>query len=335
MQIQSIQRMNSNSTPTNVSTSSTEQVTGFYLMGFSQLKNTSYLFVFLSLVYVITLLGNFVLMSVIYLEQNLHTPRYVAVFNLAVVDVVYNTAYIPQMIHTFLLKSNFIGFKACFIQMFLGHYFGSIECFSLAVMAYDRLLAICFPLRYPSLNTNTKILLIIAMCWICILLPVLFLIILASRLSYCASTEVYSCFCEHGPIYRIACGDTSLKAKLSLLISSIILYGPFAFIIVTYAVIAVSVIKLASADGRRKAVSTCISHLILVLIFFVPIMIMYMIGILGVKHSLDTQNLSIVLSNTLPPMLNPIIYSLKTEEIRVHLFKPFKIKNIHPMKTKK
>ncbi|XP_064413127.1 olfactory receptor 6N2-like [Latimeria chalumnae] len=315
MQVQSIQRISTNSPPTNVSTSSTEQVAGFYLMGFSQLKNTSYLFVFLSIVYVITLLGNFVLMSLIYLVQNLHTPRYVAVFNLAVVDVLYNTAYIPQMINTFLFKSNFIGFKTCFSQMFFGHYFASIECFSLAVMANDRLLAICFPLRYPSLNTNAKILLIIAMCWICLILPTLFVIILASRLSYCASTEVYSCFCEHGPIYRIACGDTSLNAKLGLLVGSIILYGPFAFIIVTYAVIAVAVIKIASAEKRRKAVSTCISHLILVLIFFVPIMVTYMLGALGVKHSLDTRNLCIVLSNTLPPMLNPIIYSLKTEEI--------------------
>uniref|UniRef100_H3AIZ9 Odorant receptor, family 40, subfamily A, member 1 n=2 Tax=Latimeria chalumnae TaxID=7897 RepID=H3AIZ9_LATCH len=325
--------MNSNSTPTNVSTSSTEQVTGFYLMGFSQLKNTSYLFVFLSLVYVITLLGNFVLMSVIYLEQSLHTPRYVAVFNLAVVDVLYNTAYIPQMINMFLFKSNFIAFKTCFSQMFFGHYFASVECFSLAIMAYDRLLAICFPLRYPSLNTNAKILLIIAMCWICLILPVLFLIILASRLSYCASTEVYSCFCEHGPIYKRACGDISLNSKLASLVSIIILYGPLAFIIVTYAFIAVAVIKISSAEGRRKAVSTCISHLILVLIFFVPIMVLYMLATLGVKHSLDTRNLCIVLSNTLPPMLNPVIYSLKTEEIRVHLFKLFKIKNIHPMKT--
>ncbi|XP_014351304.2 olfactory receptor 6N1-like [Latimeria chalumnae] len=334
MQIQSIQRMN-NSPPTNISTISTEQVAGFYLMGFSELKNMSYLFVLLSLVYVITLLGNFVLMSVIYLVQNLHTPRYLAVLNLAVVDIFYNTAYIPQMINTFLMKSNFIGFEACFSQMFFGHYFTAVESFSLAAMAYDRLLAICFPLRYPSINTNTKILLIIAMCWIFPIIPLLFLIILASRFSYCASTEVYSCFCEHGPIYRIACGDTSLNVTLALIFITILLYGPLAFIIVTYILIAVAVFKIASAEGRRKAVSTCVSHLILVLIFFLPIVVMYMIGILGVKHSLDTRNLCIVLSNTLPPMLNPIIYSLKTEEIRVHLFKPFKIKNIHPMKTNK
>ncbi|XP_006014384.3 olfactory receptor 6N1-like [Latimeria chalumnae] len=311
------------------------QTSGFYLLGFTELKNTEYLFIFLFLLYIVTLLGNITLMAVICLVQQLHTPKYIAVFNLAVVDILYNTVRVPQMIHSFLFNSHFIEYEACFSQMFFGHYMGSIESFSLAIMAYDRFVAICYPLHYPSIITNTKMLLIIVICWIALIFPILCLVILASRLSFSASRALPSCFCEHGPISRLACGDISLNTKVDFIVSSIILYGPLTFIIVTYTAIVAAVLKIASTESRKKAFSTCAGHIILVLIFYVPAMVTAMVALTGVKHSLDVRNLNFVLCTTLPPMLNPIIYSLKTEQIKEHLSKAFTFHKIYPILANK
>nr|XP_014353393.1 PREDICTED: olfactory receptor 145-like [Latimeria chalumnae] len=141
------------------------QPSGFYLVGFTNLKNSEYLLVFLFLVYVITLLGNFTLMAVVCLQPQLHTPRYMAVFNLAVADVVYNTTLIPKALLAFLFNSNFIGFDACFTQMFFALYAVIMESLSLLIMAYDRFVAICFPLQYPSVNTSTKMFIILSLIY--------------------------------------------------------------------------------------------------------------------------------------------------------------------------
>ncbi|XP_064413128.1 olfactory receptor 52E4-like [Latimeria chalumnae] len=239
---------------------------GFYLVGLTNMKSSEYLLVFLFLVYVITLLGNFTLMAVVYLHPQLHPPRYMTVFNLAVVDVLHNTTLIPKILQAFLFNSNYIEFNACLTQCFFAHYATAMESVSLVIMAYDRFVAICFPLRYPSINTNTKMFIIIAS----------------------------------------------------------------SFIFLTYVTILVAVCNLNSTENRKKSVSTCITHLILVLIFYVPLMVNYMLVQLLVTYSDNVRTVIVVLSSTLPPMLNPIIYSLKTEEVRAFIFRAFKKLSISP-----
>ncbi|XP_064413144.1 olfactory receptor 2AT4-like [Latimeria chalumnae] len=323
-------KMSIDSFTTELSNISFHETFGFYLMGIPDLKDSRYFFVFLSLVYMITLLANFTLMALIYFKQTLHTPKYITVFNLAIVDIAYNSVLIPQMIQAFLLNSNYIDFKACFIQMFFIYYITGMEAFSLAIMAYDRLLAICFPLCYLTLNTNAKMFIIIGITWICLLIPPVYAIILLTRLSYCRSREIYSCYCEFRPTYILACDDVSHIPRNAIAISTTLLYTPLIFIIVTYTVIVAAVIKLKSAGSRWKVFSTCASHLLLVVIFFVPLMVIYMTDLLGLTQSYNARNINIVLSSTLPPMLNPIIYSLKTEEIWEHLSKVFKMQIISP-----
>ncbi|XP_064413117.1 olfactory receptor 4E2-like [Latimeria chalumnae] len=268
----------------------TVKPSGFYLVGLTNLKNSEYLLVFLFLVYVITLLGNFTLMTVVYLHPQLHTPRYMAVFNLAVVDVLHNTTIVPKTLQAFLFNSNYIGYDACFTQCFFAHYVGGMESISLVIMAYDRLVAICFPLQYPSINTNVNMLIIIGSCWLCLIIPLLYMVLLATKLSYCASLEIPSYFCSYGHVHRLA----------------------------------------YSTESRKKSISTCVTHLILVLIFYVPLMVNYMLVQLSVTYSGDIRNISVVLGSTLPPMLNPIIYSLKTEEVRAFIFRAFKKQSISP-----
>nr|XP_014353259.1 PREDICTED: olfactory receptor 6C4-like [Latimeria chalumnae] len=290
----------------------TVKPSGFYLVGLTNLKNAEYLLVFLFLVYVITLQGNFTLMTVLYLHSQLHTPRYMAVFNLAVVDVLYNTTIIPKTLQVFLFNSNYIGYD------------------SLVIMAYDRLVAICFPLRYLSINTNINMLIIIGSCWLGLIIPLLYMVLLARKVSYCASLEIPSYFCGYGHVHRLACEDTSLLLKMAHVVSIVILYIPLASIFLTYVTILVVVSNLDSSESRKKSISTCVTHLILVLILYVPLMVNYMLVQLSVTYSGDVRNISVVLSSTLPPMLNPIIYSLKTEEVRGFIFRAFKKHSISP-----
>ncbi|XP_006014511.1 olfactory receptor 6N1-like [Latimeria chalumnae] len=310
---------------------SSVQPSGFYLVGFSNLKNSEYLLVFLFLVYVITLLGNFILMAVVYLHPQLHTPRYMAVFNLAVVDVLHNTTLIPRTLQAFLFNSNYIGFNACFNQTFFAHYFASMESLTLVIMAYDRFVAICFPLRYPSINTNTKMFIIIASCWLGLIPPFLYMVLLGARSPFCKSVEIQSFFCSHGPTLRLACADISLNIRYGQIISITLSYGPLAFIFLTYVAVFTAVIKLDSAVSRRKPISTCVTHLILVLIFYVPLMVNYMLTQLSFSYSHDIRSVSIALASTLPPMLNPIIYSFNTEEVQGFISRVFKKWIIFPM----
>nr|XP_006011154.1 PREDICTED: olfactory receptor 2AP1-like [Latimeria chalumnae] len=303
---------------------------GFYLVGFTNLKKSEYLLIFLFLVYVITLLGNFTLMTVIYLHSQLHTPRYMAVFNLAVVDVLHNTTIIPKTLQAFLFNSNFIGYDACFTQWFFAHYVGSMESITLVIMAYDRLVAICFPLRYPSINTNINMLIIIASCWLGLITPFLYSVLLATKLSYCASLEITSYYCSYEHVQRLACDDTSLLLRMGQVVSIVLLYAPLAFIFLTYVTILVAVSNLDSSESRKKSISTCVTHLILVLILYVPLMVNYMLVFTSFTYSGDIQNISVLLGSTLPPMLNPIIYSLKTEEVRGFIFRASKKQRISP-----
>nr|XP_014353394.1 PREDICTED: olfactory receptor 51I1-like [Latimeria chalumnae] len=270
-------------------------------------------------------------MAVVYLHPQLHTPRYMTVLNLAVVDVVYNTTLIPKALQAFLFNSNYIGFDACFTQCFFAHYTAAMESTSLVIIAYDRFVAICFPLRYPSINTNTKMFIIIASCWLGLILPFLFIILLSTRLPFCKSVEISSFFCDYGPTLRLTCADISLFNIGAQIISITFLYGPLAFILLTYVAVFTAIIKLVSAVSRRNPIRTCVTHIILVLIFYVPLMVNYMLTQLSFSNSYNIRSLSTALASTLPPMLNPIIYSFSTEEVQSFIFRAFKKWNIFPV----
>ncbi|CAB1349238.1 unnamed protein product, partial [Coregonus sp. 'balchen'] len=277
---------------------------GFYITAFHTLGNKNYLILALSIIYIITLMGNFVLLAVFIMNPSLQNPKYIAVCNLAVVDISLNSVIIPQMVPVFVFNLNYVSFGTCFSQMFFMHLFGDMESFSLALLAYDRVIAICFPLRYLTINTNLRMLLILLGIWTLAFFLEVFPVALASRLSYCASRVVRSCCCEHGPVYRLACSDISFNRKLATAKTLAVLLGPLFFIIFTYAVVVVAVMKIASTTQRGKAFHTCLTHLLLVL-------------------SSDLLTAILTVSVTLPPMLNPIIYSLKTEELREKIVKLF------------
>lgn len=287
---------------------------GFYIIGFESFPYISVYFIFLAFVYVITLFFNTLLIYIIAFNPCLRTPKFMAVVNLAVIDIVLNSSIIPSMIKTFLLKDNFIPFKVCLLQVFVYYSFAVLESFALAVLAYDRLIAICFPLHQNSLWSMSCLL---ALIWSYSLGVTAFSTVILTWLSFCNSVRVFSYFCDYAPVFRLACNSYNLQWAVSSALSIVSLIGPFAFIVVSYVMILVTVFRMESVNSRMKALTTCVEHLILVAVFYIPIFTIFFIGFYVQSIDPDQRVLSLSLASCIPPCINPIVYSLKTKEIKI------------------
>uniref|UniRef100_A0A4W6FKY1 G-protein coupled receptors family 1 profile domain-containing protein n=1 Tax=Lates calcarifer TaxID=8187 RepID=A0A4W6FKY1_LATCA len=286
----------------------------FYLNGFSNIPHVKYYYVFLCFVYIMTVVGNGLLLSVIYLFKTLHTPKYMIVFNLAFTDLCGSTALIPKVLDTFLFDRRGIVYEACLSYMFFVLFFTSMQSWTLVTMAYDRFIAICFPLRYHSIVTKPAIAAMLLFSWIFLLSAMAFMVGLIDRLSFCESVVIKSFFCDHAPVYRLACNDISLNYMVAFSLFIIILCIPPVLIALTYVFISIALSRIASAGERLKAMKTCTSHLFLVAIFFFPFVGTNIAGLVSYIHP-NARIINSTLTQTIPALLNPIIYSLKTEEV--------------------
>lgn len=306
---------------------------GFYIIGFGGFPYINLYFIFLSFVYVISVLFNLLLIYMIASNHNLHSAKFVAVCNLAVIDVVLNSCTIPSMIKAFLVKDNFVPFDMCLLQMFAYYTFLSLESFALAILAYDRLIAICFPLRQHSINTLRSMACIVTLTWSYSIGSTLFATVIMRRLSFCDSVRVFSYFCDYAPVFRLACNDNTLHWTLASFLSMTILMGPFLFIILSYISILATVFRMKSVGSRLKALTTCVEHLILVAVFYLPLFTIFLIGFYLGLIDPDQRVLSLSLSSCIPPCLNPIIYSFKTKEIKLRALALFRHVPITPNGT--
>ncbi|XP_076025074.1 olfactory receptor-like protein OLF4 [Genypterus blacodes] len=286
----------------------------FYIGGFSNVPDVKYYFVFLCFVYIVTVLGNVLLLSVIYQVKTLHTPKYMIVCNLAFTDLCESTALLPKVLDTFLFNRRYIVYEACLSHMFFVYFLASMQSWTLVIMAYDRLIAICFPFRYHSLVTKQSITAMLLFSWVFLSSLVIYIVKLFDGLSFCRSLVIPDFFCEYAGTFHLACNDISLNVIMLFVVSVILLCIPLIFIAVTYVSIAIALIRIASAQERLKAMKTCTSHLILVAIFFLPITggtIATFVTYLDVNSNMLINCLTLIV----PAFLNPIVYSLKTEEV--------------------
>ncbi|CAG08888.1 unnamed protein product [Tetraodon nigroviridis] len=304
---------------------------GFYVIGFETFPHIRFYFIFLAFVYVVTLLFNCLLIYVIASHPCLHTPKFLAVVNLAVIDIVLSSSTIPSMIRTFLLKENFFPFNLCLLQMFTYYSFATLESLALAILAYDRLIAICFPLQHNSINTLWSMSWIVAVTWCYSLGLAAFSASIMTWLSFCKSVEVYSYFCDYAPTFRLACNDNTLHWAVSSTASVLNLVAPFVFIVLTYTAILLTLFRMKSVNSRMKALSTCVEHLVLVAVFYIPLFTIFIFGFYVRLIDADLRVLSLSMASCIPPCINPIVYSLKTKEIKIRavaLFRKHKIRAI-------
>uniref|UniRef100_A0A3Q3JLP6 G-protein coupled receptors family 1 profile domain-containing protein n=1 Tax=Monopterus albus TaxID=43700 RepID=A0A3Q3JLP6_MONAL len=305
----------------------------FYLSGLSNVPHDKYFYVFLCFVYIMTVLGNGLLLSVIYLVKTLHTPRYMIVFNLALTDLCGSTALIPKLLDTFLFDRRYIVYEACLSYMFFVWLFAYVQSWTLVIMAYDRFIAICFPLRYHSIVTKPAIAAMLLFVWVFLLSVVACTVGFLDRLSFCGSVVILSFYCDHGPVYRLACNDAYLNYIMAVVGASLSVVIPLVVIALTYSCIGIALSRIASREEHLKALKTCTSHLILVAFFYLPL--------LGTNIAATTYihpNARIInstLSHIIPPLLNPIIYSLKTEEVLTSVRKLYKISRLSSMTSSK
>ena len=285
----------------------------FILQGLSEYPRAEkLLFAMCLLMYLVILLGNSTLIILTLLDSHLHTPMYFFLCNLSFLDIWYTSSFIPSVLIHFLSEKKTISFTRCVVQMSVSYTMGSTECVLLAVMAYDRSIAICSPLRYPSIMSKALCIQMAALSWGLGFLNSLTETILAVQLPFCGKNLINHFVCEILAFVKLACTDISLNEITIMLGNVLFLFVPLLLICISYIFILSTVLRINSAEGRKKAFPTCSAHIMVVTVFYGTILFMYM----KPKSKDAAFDKLIALSyGVVTPMLNPIIYSLRNTEV--------------------
>nr|XP_005910031.1 PREDICTED: olfactory receptor 2S2 [Bos mutus] len=299
----------------------TSPLVGFVLLGLSaHPKLEKMFFVLILLMYLVILLGNGVLILVTILDSRLRTPMYFFLGNLSFLDICYTTSSVPLILDSFLTPRKTIPFSACAVQMFLSFAMGATECVLLGMMAFDRYVAICNPLRYPEVMSKAVYVPMAAGSWVAGSTSAMVQTSLAMRLPFCGDNVINHFTCEILAVLKLACADISINI-ISMAMANVIFLGiPVLFIFFSYVFIIATILKIPSAEGRKKAFSTCSAHLTVVVIFYGTILFMYgkpkSKDPLGADKQDVADKLTSLFYGVVTPMLNPIIYSLRNKDVK-------------------
>lgn len=287
----------------------------FILLGFSvQREIEILLFLLILVVYTLTLVGNLGIISLICLDSRLHTPMYFFLSNLAFVDLCYSSSIAPKFLETLLTKHKSISFYACATQLGFFLNFLISEMFLLAVMAYDRYVAICSPLLYLVTMSQKVCVQLVMGPYLYSFFGALLHTVVTFQLIYCGPNIINHFYCDDIPLMALACSDTSLKEILIFISSGFNMTISLTTVLISYLYIVAAILRIQSAEGRCKAFSTCASHLTAVTVFYGTLIFMYLQP--KSSHSLDTDKMASVFYTIIIPMLNPMIYSLRNREVK-------------------
>ncbi|XP_007481800.2 olfactory receptor 10R2-like [Monodelphis domestica] len=295
-------------------------VTEFLLLGFSNLQEKQLILfpVFLCL-YLLILSGNITTVTAIRLEHRLHTPMYYFLTVLSVSETFYTIVILPKMLLNLLSVLRTISFTNCAVQMFFFLGFAVTNCLLLGVMGYDRYAAICHPLRYPVLMSWRVCGQLSVFCGIAGFLLSLIMVNLVFSLPFCNSNKINHYFCDISPVIRLACTDSDTHEFVIFILGALVLVVPFSFICISYISILRTILKIPSMEGKKKAFSTCASHLTVVIIHYGCASFIYLrptASYISNKDRLVTVTYTIV-----TPLLNPIVYSLRNKDVQLAIRK--------------
>ncbi|XP_029441819.1 olfactory receptor 5V1-like [Rhinatrema bivittatum] len=297
-------------------------VRGFLILGFSELTELQLpLFLF---PYLLAVLGNLLVICIVCADPHLHTPMYFFLANLSILDISSLTVTVPKLLAILLTESNTISFSECILQVFSFQACVAIEFLLLTAMAYDRYVAICNPLRYTIIMNRWFCALLAALSWVTGLIESLPHTIVTSQLSFCDSNVINHFFCDLTALLEISCTDTSVILTMTYIESVFVLFTPFLLTLTSYIFIISTILKIHSAEGKSKAFSTCSSHLTVVLLLYGAIIGVYMQPRSG--DAVKSNKLVTALYIITLPLLNPLIYSLRSKELNVALRKALKKK---------
>uniref|UniRef100_A0A670JJR0 Olfactory receptor n=1 Tax=Podarcis muralis TaxID=64176 RepID=A0A670JJR0_PODMU len=247
--------------------------------------------------YFVTIAGNILIVILVILDQRLHTPMYFFLGNLSCLETCYSSTIMPRMLVSFLTGDRTISIKGCFTQLYFFGSFAAAECYLLAVMSYDRYLAICRPLHYVTLMDGRICIMLIAGSWISGFLGMNIVLYFVSQLRFCGPNKINHFFCDLTPMVRLSC-----------------ILPSFLITLTSYAFIINSILRIASTTGKQKAFSTCSSHLTVVACFYGSLMIVYVLP--NMNSLSDLKKVFSLFYTLLTPLVNPLVYSLRNKEVK-------------------
>ncbi|KAK9397191.1 olfactory receptor [Crotalus adamanteus] len=293
------------------------KVEQFILLGLKNDLQFQYItFGIFLLLYLATLMGNGAIVMVVLAEPRLHKPMYFFLGNLSSLDIIYSTVTVPKMLQGFLVELQTISFNGCMIQLFFFYFMGGTEGILLGIMAYDRYVAICNPLRYTLIMRKDVCILMAIAAWSMAFFHALMHAIMTARLPFCGPNIIEHFICDIKPLLKLACEKIHLNLMLLSIITSCIAILPFIFILFSYLyIITYLLFKMTSQVGRQKAFSTCGSHIIVVILVYIPVLFNYMLPSVGTSSQQDM--IITLIYSAFIPILNPFIYTLRNQEVKM------------------
>ncbi|XP_047587818.1 olfactory receptor 11L1 [Lutra lutra] len=296
--------------PPNVSS-----VTEFQLLGFQNLLGwQTLLFAIFLFIYFLTVTGNVVIIAVVSQDQRLHSPMYVFLKHLSFLEIWYTSTIVPLLLANLFSHSQAISFPACMAQLYFFVFFGATECFLLAMMAYDRYLAICSPLHYSFLMSSEICTRLVAISWLTGVGTGFLPCLMISKLDFCGPKQINHFFCDLPPLMQLSCSNVYVTRMVIFILSIAVLCTCFLLTLVSYVFIVSTILRIPSASGRMKTFSTCGSHLAVVTIYYGTMISMYVCP--NDHLSSEINKIISVFYTVVTPLLNPVIYSLRNQEFK-------------------
>ncbi|XP_075399377.1 olfactory receptor 2B11-like [Tenrec ecaudatus] len=287
----------------------------FILLGFSDhpwLETP--LFVMVLFAYIFTLVGNISIIVVSRVDPRLNSPMYFFLSNLSFLDLCFTTTTIPQLLLNLWGPDKSISYGGCVTQFYMFHFLGATECILLAVMSLDRYIAICKPLRYPAIMHQRLCVLLVVTAWLSGLANSLLQSSLTVLLPLCGNNQVESFLCEVPVMIEMSCVDTTFNVAMLSIVGTFYSLVPLSLILVSYGFIVTTILRIRSSEGKKKAFNTCGSHVIVVSLFYGPVIIMYVQP--SDTNSQDKNKIMSLFYSLVTPMLNPFIYTLRNKDMK-------------------